>query len=625
MSDEQTHRKLAAILSADVKGYSLLMAEDEAATIETLTEHRRLMSELIVSTGGRVVDSPGDNLLAEFRSALAAVTAAVAIQTELAARNAEAPEGRRMDWRIGLNLGDVVAEGDRIYGDGVNLAARIEGLAQPGGVCLSQSVYDQVKGKFDFRFKDLGERKVKNVDQPVRIYAIWSRPEDGTPAAAGPVRRPRSQRRRVRRAVLLTIAAMLLIAGLARVVGIVVRRMHENAVKPQPTIAVLPFNNLSRDKTQDYLADGLTENIITALSKIASLRVIARNSTFVYKGRSVDVKKVGRRLGADYVLEGSVLKAGSRIRVTAQLIDAKTGRHLWAEKYDRPLKDVLALQDEITLKIANSLMVKLTGGKTSGSGTTNLEAWSLFVRGLGHFRRHTIGDNEQARRLFSRAVKLDPKYALAWVMLAWTYWMDARLGFKPDKAKSLDMAQKLAAKALRLDKNLSSAYALWGSIHLMHRRFDAALKSFRRAVALQPNDDNSLVLYGRGLIYAGRPAEAIGYIKRGMDLSPHYPAFYLHQLGQAYFLTGRLREARDVFLKYLARCKQGECAPLVGHIFLAGIFADLGRPHRARQHLAAARKIYPRLSLDFVRRTMTFKDPALLEKHLQALRRAGLK
>jgi adenylate cyclase len=624
MSDEQTHRKLAAILSADVKGYSLLMAGDEAATIETLTEHRLLMTEAIVSSGGRVVDSPGDNLLAEFKSALSAVTAAVAIQTELAARNAQAPASRRMEWRIGLNLGDVVADGQRIYGDGVNLAARIEGLADPGGVCLSQSMYDQVKGKFDFRFKFLGERKVKNVDRPIPVWRVTTpHGPDGTVGFARESR-GRNRRRSLRRVVnilVVLVAAAILVRAVLRVID----RLTPPAARPQPTIAVLPFNNLSRDKTQDYLADGLTENIITALSKIATLRVIARNSTFVYKGRSVNVKRVGRRLGADYVLEGSVLQAGSRIRVTAQLIDARTGQHLWAEKYDRPLKDVLALQDEITLKIASALMVKLTGGKHSHIGTNNLEAWSLYVRGLGHFRRHTVGDNDQARRLFSQAVKLDPEYALAWVMLAWTYWMDARLGFKANQAKSLDMAQKLAAKALRLDKNLSSAYALWGSIHLMHRRFDAALKSFRRAVMLQPNDDNSLVLYGRGLISAGHPAQAIPYIQRGMALSPHFPAFYLNQLGQAYFLTGRLREARDVFLKYLARCRQGECPPLIGHIFLAGIYAELGQPHLARRQLAAARKINPRLSLDFLRRSMTFKDPALLEKHFQALRKAGLK
>lgn len=624
MPDPDTNRRLAAIMSADVRGYSLLMADDEAATVKTLNEHRRLIAELVAARGGRVVDSPGDNLLAAFFSAVSAVVCAVEIQAELAARNADLPEDRRMLWRIGLNLGDVIAEDDRIYGEGVNIAARVEGLAEPGGVCLSQTIYDQVQGKLDLEFKHLGERRVKNVDQPIRVYRVRSRDEDESAARTRPRLTGRNWQRRVRRAIIV-LAIIGLAAGAARVVGLVYQRLADTGVKPRPVIAVLPFSNLSKDRSQEYLADGLTENIITALSKVASLQVIARNSTYVYKGRSVDVKKVGRALGAGYVLEGSIIKADQRIRVTAQLIDAKTGRHLWAEKYDRPLKDVLALQDEITLKIANALMIKLTGGEASSRGTSNLEAWSLFVRGLGHFRKHTLGENVQARRLFSRAVRLDPNYALAWVMLAWTYWMDARLGFKRDTAKSLDMAQKLAAKALRLDKNLSSGYALWGSIHLMHRRFDAALISFRRAVALQPNDDNSLVLYGRGLIYAGRPAEAIVYIKRGMTLSPHYSAFFLHQLGHAYFLTGRLREARDVFLKYLKRCRQGECAPLVGHIFLAGIYADMGRGRLARRHLAAAKKIYPGLSLAHIHRTMTFQDPAMLERHLKALRKAGLK
>ncbi|MBU0514267.1 MAG: tetratricopeptide repeat protein, partial [Proteobacteria bacterium] len=506
MPDPDTDRRLAAIMSADVRGYSLLMADDEAATVKTLNEHRRLIAELVAGRGGRVVDSPGDNLLAAFHSAVSAVVCAVEIQAELAVRNADLPEDRRMLWRIGLNLGDVIAEGDRIYGEGVNIAARIEGLAEPGGVCLSQTIYDQVKGKLDLDFKHLGERRVKNVDHPIRVYRVRPGREDETAARTGPGRRRQPQRGRVRRAVLLTIVAMILLAGIGRVVSLVVKRIADGGVRPRPVIAVLPFSNLSKDRSQEYLADGLTENIITALSKIASMQVIARNSTFVYKGKKgVDVKKVGRRLGATHVLEGSVIKAGKRIRVTAQLINAKTGRHLWAEKYDRPLKDVLALQDEITLKIASALMVKLTSGKQSRSSTKNLEAWSFFVRGLGHFNKFSAGENDQARRLFRRAAELDPKYALAWVMLAWTHWIDARQGFTADKAGALEKAEKLAAKAMRLDQNLSAAHALWGGIHLIHRRFDAALKSFERAVTLQPNDATSLVLYGRGLICAGRP------------------------------------------------------------------------------------------------------------------------
>jgi adenylate cyclase len=628
MSDPETKRRLAAILSADVKGYSRLMADDEASTIKSLTEHRRIISELVSGRGGRVVDSPGDNLLAEFTSAVSAVVCAVEIQAELAARNAQALENRRMDWRIGLNLGDIVAEDDRIYGDGVNIAARIEGLAEPGGICLSQTIYDQVQGKLDLDFKHLGERRVKNVDHPIRIYQVRPGREEASdgPRAKHPARTPGRTRRRPRlRTVIIILAALLMAAGLMRVIGVVVGEWRASRVKPRPVIAVLPFNNLSQDKSQDYLADGLTENIITALSKISSLQVIARNSTFVYKGRSVDIKKVGRALGATHVLEGSVIKAGKRIRVTAQLIDAKTGRHLWAEKYDRPLKDVLALQDEITLKIASALMLKLTAGKQSRSSTTNLKAWGHFVRGLGHFNKYNRGAIDQARRLFLRAVELDPRYALAWVMLAWTHWMDARLGYARDKADSLKKARTLAAKAMSLDPNLSAAHALRGGIHLINRRHDEALKSFKRAVTLQPNDATSLVLYGRALIYAGRPAEAVTYIKRGMRLSPYYPAFYLHQLGHAYFLLGWYKEAMPVFRRFLKRCKKGECSPLVGHLFLAEIYAKLGRRRHARKQLALAKKMNPKLSLDWVRRTMSFKDPAMLEKHLEALRLAGLK
>ncbi|NIS71325.1 MAG: adenylate/guanylate cyclase domain-containing protein, partial [Proteobacteria bacterium] len=373
MPEESFKRKLTAILSADAKGYSRLMREGEEGTVRTLTAYRRAMATLIKKYRGRVVDSPGDNMLAEFASVIDAVECAVEIQRNLQARNAQLPENRKMEFRIGINLGDVIKEGRRIYGDGVNIAARIEGLAEAGGICISGTSYDQVQHKLALKYEYLGEHTVKNVSEPVRIYRLLKETE----------------------------------TAIANV-------LPSRELPEKPSIAVLPFTNMTGDTQQEYFADGITENIITALSKVSEMFVIARNSVFTYKGRPVKVQQVSEELGVRYVLEGSVQKAGDRVRITGQLVDATTGHHLWAEQYDRGVTDFFDLLDEITREIVIALQVELTAGEQARLAQTHsLKAWGYFVRGVSLLERFARGDNAKARNLFERALEIDPDYPSA--------------------------------------------------------------------------------------------------------------------------------------------------------------------------------------------------------------------
>jgi TolB-like protein/class 3 adenylate cyclase len=426
-------RKLAAILSADVEGYSRLMGDDEVATVRTITAYREIMASFIHRHRGRVVDSPGDNLMAEFASVVDAMECAVEIQKELTARNAELPPPRRMQFRIGINLGDVIVEGDRIYGDGVNIAARVQALAEGGGICLSGAAYEHVETKLPLTYEFLGEHAVKNIAKAVRVYRV--RPEAGArPVPQGPLRK--GQRSRWHKVAVSLVAGLLLVAG-----GVVAWRLYmaptgSTALElpDRPSIAVLPFANLSGDPAQGYFSDGMTEDLITGLSKVSGLFVIARNSIVPYKGKAVRPEQVSRELGVRYVLEGSVRKAGNRVRITAQLIDASSGYHLWAERYDRELKDIFAVQDEVTQKIVRALAVKLTDreqGRLGRAPTGSLEAYDYVLRAWEQVRRTTPEDNAEARRLFARALELDPEYAKAYSGLGWVHLQTWQLQWNP--------------------------------------------------------------------------------------------------------------------------------------------------------------------------------------------------
>ena len=430
MPQEGFKRKLTAILSADVVGYSRLMRGNEEATVRDISAHRILITEIIQQHHGRVLDSPGDNILAEFASVVDAVNGAIKIQEEIKKSNADNPKDRRMEFRIGIKLGDVIEEEERIYGDGVNIAARVEGLAAGGGIAISGIVYDSIKDKLSLGYHYLGEQKVKNIPEPVRIYRLLTEPED----VGKLVGEKKPKARKWLWAASGAIAIILVMFVIFAIWNYYFRPPFEPAsvekmafpLPEKPSIAVLPFNDLSNDPAQDYIAVGITENIITALSSIPGMFVIASDSTLTYKGKLVKIQQVSEELGVRYVLEGSAQKSGNRVRVSAQLIDATTGHYLWSEKYDRDLQDLFALQDEITHKIIVELQVKLTEGeqaRVSQKSTTNLEAWSYANRGLAIWMRISKENNAKAMELFKQAVELDPNYVWAWVRLAWTHVM----------------------------------------------------------------------------------------------------------------------------------------------------------------------------------------------------------
>ncbi|MBU0516904.1 MAG: tetratricopeptide repeat protein [Proteobacteria bacterium] len=592
MTEPGVTRKLTAIMSADVKGYSRLMADDEAATVRRLTAHRRIISRLVDLHHGRVVDSPGDNLLAEFTSAVNAVQCVVEVQEELRVQNADLPEERRMAWRIGINLGDVIAEGERIYGDGVNVAARIEGIAEPGGVCVSRSVYDQVKGKLAFGFEYLGEHGVKNIAEPVRVYRVGIR-ETTDAAYPGPDKPGQATTTDLRRT-------------------------------ERPSVAVLPFESLGRDPENDYLGDGMSESIITALSRIPDMLVIARNSTFTYKGKHVKVQEVGRDLGVRYVLEGSVQRAGDRVRVTAQLIDAATGHHLWADRYDRYIRDIFALQDEITLEIVLALQVQLTSGeqtRVQHKSTRNLEAWGLCVQAIGLAEGFTREGLATARRLVDQALELDSGYVTALTMKAMCYIEDVRQGFSQSPLKSLGEAERLVQQALAIDDADSVALTAMGYLSLVQWRHDQAVDYGERAVALDPNNAMAHAMLAHTKYYTGQYDQTILLIKKAMRLHPHYPYWHLVHLGLAYLQTEQYDLAREVFRELVARAPDRHW----GYAGLALVHARLGQEEEARRQVDKAKKVNPELTLQTYAMTDFYQDPKVLKRILDDLRRAGLK
>jgi adenylate cyclase len=578
-------RKLAAIFSTDVKGYSRLMGDDEEATILTLKTYREVITILIEQHHGRVVDSPGDNMLAEFASAVDAVKAAVAIQHELSTRNAELEAHRRMEFRIGLNVGDVISDEGRLYGDGVNIAARLEGLADPGGICISGTVHDYVENKLDMSFSYQGEQTVKNIAKPVRVYKVELDTE-----------------RLVPRAVKAPSPALPL--------------------REKPSIAVLPFTNMSNDPEQEYFSDGMTEDIITDLAKISGLFVIARNSSFTYKGQTVKVEQVGQELGVRYVVEGSIRKAGTRVRISAQLIDATTGGHVWAERYNRELTDIFALQDDVTQQIVTALQVKLTAGeqeRRSRAPTANMAAYDYYWRGVEYYYRRTQEANAQARELFTRAIDLDGRFAAAYALLGRTYLTEWAVSWS-NNPQSVERAAELVHQAVSFDDASPMAHLALGFVYVWQKQYDHAIAEAQQAIALNPNDAEGYAALGDILNYAGRPAEVRDLMEQAMRLDPHYPAEYLSNIGRAYFLLGQHEEAIAILRRVVIR--NPDYGP--AHVRLTILYSELGRAAEAQAELAAVVRIYPLLSLEHYRRA-PYKDPAVIERYMNGLRKAGLK
>jgi TolB-like protein/class 3 adenylate cyclase len=628
VSSGPVERKLAAILSADVVGYSRLMAEDEAATIRTLTDYREEIAMLVRQHRGRVVDSPGDNILAEFPTALDAVQGAVEIQRSLQVRNIGLPAERKMEFRIGVHLGDVAVEGERIYGDGVNIAARLEALAEPGGICISRTVHEQVQHKLELAYDDLGEQELKNIPKPVRAYRV--RVES---AVAAPKVEPAYKRRAA-----LAVAVVLIVAvGAAALWGFYSDRSRpEVATVPvpetapplelpdKPSIVVLPFVNMSGDPEQEYFVDGMTEDLITDLSRISGLFVIARNSAFVYKGKPVKIEQVSRELGVRYVVEGSVRKVGDRVRITAQLVDASTDHHLWAERYDRKLEDIFALQDEVTTKIVDALEVNLTESEQAGVEhlpTDNLEAYDYFLRGIAYVRRLSPEGNRQGREMSERAIALDPEFAAAYSLLGMTYFVDWWLQSSKDPTV-VKRGFELAQHALVLDDSLPGPHFVLSILHLfVNRRHDEAIAEAKKAVELDPGFVQAHFALGTALTHAGEQEEVIRVTKRALSIDPHDSMGTRNLLGNAYRLGGRYDEAIAEFRRVLSRSPDN----LLSHLLLTIVYTDLGKDEEARKEAAEILRISPGFSAEAMRQRLPYKDPAVTDHMIAALRKAGLK
>jgi adenylate cyclase len=595
MTNQEVKRKLTAILSADMKGYSRLMGEDEKGTVRALNEYREAMTGLIQHHHGRVVDAPGDNVLAEFGSVVDAIECAVEIQKELKARNAELSESRRMEFRIGVNLGDVIEEEGKIFGDGVNIAARLERLSEAGGVCISGTAFDQVENKLRLGYEYLGEQTVKNIGKPVRVYRVLMETE--------------------------AIAQK----------GLEVASKEKMAfpLPDVPSIAVLPFENMSGDLKQEFFSDGITENIITALSKVPRLFVISRQSTFFYKGKPVKIKQVAEELGVQYVLEGSVQREGSRVRITAQLIDALSGHHLWAERYDRDLKDLFTLQDEITMRILMAVRVKLTEGEISFayskyfSGKQGFDCFLKLMEAANYAGRVTIEDNIVARRLIEEAILMCPENPVGYAQLAMVYMNDYWLDRTKSPQETLEKAQELAKKALAMDDSLPGAHIWLSFIYIFKREYDRAITEAERAVALDPSGSEAYSQYASTLLFAYRPEEAIPMFQKAIRLNPNAPTQTFMFLGHAFRNAGLFEEAVWAYKKSLQRAPDFVAA----HIGLGTTYSLMGREKEARAEAEEILRINPSFSLDHFARTalQSYKDQSEIDKVVNAMRKAGLK
>jgi adenylate cyclase len=622
MATEEFKRKLTAILSADVKGYSRLMGEDDQATVRTIKVYREVITEIVEKHRGRVVDSPGDNILAEFESVIDAVGSAVEIQDELRIRNTELPEDRKMEFRIGVNLGDVIHEEERIYGDGVNVAARLESLADPGGICVSGTVFDQIESKLPLGYEYLGEQSVKNIPKPVRIYKALMDPE-----AVGKVIGEKGVEpgRGLRVALAAVIVLLLIVGGLliwrTAFPPVQVASVEKMAfpLPDKPSIAVLPFDNLSEDPKQEYFSDGLTEEIISALGSVPRLFVIARNSTFTYKGKPVKVQQVSEELGVRYVLEGSVRKSGDKVRITAQLIDALDGHHLWAKRYDRNLEDIFAVQDELTKEIIMSMQVKLTEGEQARAfarGTDNLEAYLKCLQANELVHRVNPESNALGKQLAEEAVALDPDYAWAYYNLGRAHQLDVWLRTSKSPRESIGKAIGFMKKAIALDDTLAEAHGRLGFIYSMIGKHDEGIAQAEQGVAVNPNSAMAHVMLGKTLSFAGRWEESIPPYKKAIRLNPIPPNMYLYSLGLSYGFTGQYDEA----ITWCEKAVREAPESLYARIMMTVVYSWSGQDEKSRAEAAEVLRIQPKYTI----REQRYKRKEDIERFNGALRKAGL-
>ena len=629
MAPEGFKRKLTAILSADVVGYSRLMGEDEEATIRTLTTYRNAIAKLVQQFRGRIVDSPGDNILSEFTSVVDAVNCAVEIQRELAERNADLPYNRKMEFRIGVNVGDVVQKEERIYGDGVNIAARVESMSQAGGICISGEAYDQVSNKLGLKYENLGEHQVKNISAPIRVYRVLSIPG----AAAHRV----VQTKKILRKKWLWAGASTTFILLIIVVGLYWKYFYlptPTNIDPEnkmtfnlpkgPSIAVLPFDNMTGDPEQEFFCDGITETIISALSQTPKLFVIARNSTFAYKGKQINAQQIGHELNAAYVIEGSIQKSDERIRVTVQLIDTKSGNHLWAEQYNRKLKDIFKLQDEITLKIMKTMQIKLAGGEQFRSrlkGIGDLQLALKLFRALDYFFRGNIEGTNLARQEIIEIIELDPDISSVHALLAATYLQDLQFGTCKSNIICFGQATEATRKAISLDETNSDAHLIAGWLFVMQKDYKNGIASLKRSISLNPNNADAYAFLGYALAVSDQPSEGIKYIEKAFLLNPSPPSFYLVNLGICYRMLEQYGDAITAFKKSI----QIQPDNIVAHIGLIFAYSLSGQEDKAYKIGLEVLKLNPSFSVEkYVNASPFSRSEDKYVLFAKALRKAGL-
>ncbi len=588
MAEDRVDRRLAAILAGDVASYSRLMGADEEGTLRQLKAHRKeLIDPKIAEHRGRIVKTTGDGILVEFVSVVDAVRCAVDIQRGMAERNVEAPRESRIEFRIGINVGDIISDADDIYGDGVNVAARLEALAEPGGIYVSRVVHDQVRDKLSFSFEDMGEQTVKNIARPVGIHRIQLGEQAAPTKSAGASSKP------------------------------------ELSISDRPALAVLPFANMSGDPEQEYFADGISEDIITALSKLRWFFVIARNSSFNYKGKAVDVKRAARELGVRYVLEGSVRKGGNRVRITAQLIDASTGNHIWADHYDGELSDIFALQDEITKKVVTAIEPKLLeaeGLRSQSRSPEDLGAWDMVIRANSLFWRLSKGEIETAIEMLQRAVERYPEYAPAHSLLAFVLLVSGYMGSRLTEAQ-LQQATTHAARAVDLDDSDPSAHLARGFAAFMQRQTNMAAAEFHRALSLNPNLAAAHGYLGWALAFDGQTDLASAHLEEAMRMSPHDPQNAIFNTGLAivHYFAGRYPEAVECSRKAL----QLRSTFTAGYRIHVASLAQAGMIDEAREALARLKEQHPDLSIAWIEQNVPYTSSAMA-RFLEGMRKAGL-
>jgi adenylate cyclase len=639
MAQDQFKRKLTTIFSADVAGYSRLMGEDEAATVKTLEHHKAIMAELIRQHRGHVVDSPGDNLLAEFTSVVDAVQCAVATQKELQARNTELPEHRRMQFRIGVNLGDVIEEESRIYGDGVNIAARLESLADPGGICISKTSFDQIETKLPFGYTYLGEQMVKNISKPVGAYKVLMEPRVTTVQGLGATSH-KAKRRRTREIAFACAASLLVAIGAVAFWQFAVQKAPppqdrldlRKVAFPVPgkaSLAVLPFQNMTGDPQQEYFSEGIAEQIITGLSQSPDIYVAARTSSFAYKGKSMTAQQIADQLGVRYLLEGSVQRDADRVRINVQLIDGRNGNHIWAKHYDHPFEDLFALQDRITMEVMEISNVKLTA-EVSGTNLSsrlkhyrpsNLKAYEVWLKGVHHFFQRTRQDSIAARQLFEEAINLDPDFAAAYRNLGFAYLDEIWFRITKSSEKSIELAEQAAQKIMTLAPDQPPPYGLLSMINLVKKDSDNAILYGEKAVELNPNDNSHYFSLGLALYFAGRYEEAIQSLETALRLAPLRPLHLVNNLAWSYLGNKQHDKAILLWSEVIERNPD--------HLFaykgLTAAYEFSGNHEKTCWASENVMRVNPKFSIAIEEEMSQLRDEPFKNRLLDAYRIAGLK